>query len=209
MNKEKKTKILNIIKYTISTIIVIVLLLCLYNFIYSFNNNYRDYEFKLTSNAISIPLGQSGDVPIVSINDKSVDLDDYTYTATDNSIVSVDEEGKIVANKVGNTVVVVKAKKSNQKELLNVNVVLKGDILSIEDIKLSVTEISLKVGESHNVSYEIVPTGALTDNIRWSSSNTSVAVVDKGVITGKKVGNCVIYVREGNINKEIKVKVSK
>ena len=136
-------------------------------------------------------------------------LDDYTYTATDNSIVSVDEEGKIVANKVGNTVVVVKAKKSNQKELLNVNVVLKGDILLIEDIKLSVTEISLKVGESHNVSYEIVPTGALTDNIRWSSSNTSVAVVDKGVITGKKVGNCVIYVREGNINKEIKVKVLK
>lgn len=209
MNKEKKTKILNIIKYTVSTLIVIVLLLGLYNFIYSFNNNYRDYEFKLTSNAISIPLGQSGEVPIVSIDDEIVNLDDYTYTSTDNAIVSVDEDGKITANKVGNTVVVVKAKKSNQKELLNVNVVLKGDILSIEDIKLSVTEVNLKVGEFHNVSYEIVPTGALTDNIRWSSSNTSVAVVDNGVITGKKVGDCIIYIKEGNINKEIKVKVSK
>lgn len=209
MNKEKKTKILNIIKYTVSTLIVIVLLLGLYNFIYSFNNNYRDYEFKLSSNAISIPLGQSGEVPIVSVSDDTVDLDDYTYTSSDNSIVSVDEEGKIIANKVGNTVVVVKAKKSNQKELLNVNVVLKGNVLFIEDIKLSVTEVSLKVGESHNVSYEIVPVGALTDNIRWSSSNTSVAVVDKGVITGKKVGSCIIYVKEGNISKEIKVNVSK
>lgn len=209
MNKEKKTKILNIIKYTVSTLIVIVLLLGLYNFIYSFNNNYRDYEFKLSSNAISIPLGQSGEVPIVSVSDDTVDLDDYTYTSSDNSIVSVDEEGKIIANKVGNTVVVVKAKKSNQKELLNVNVVLKGNVLSIEDIKLSVIEVSLKVGESHNVSYEIVPVGALTDNIRWSSSNTSVAVVDKGVITGKKVGSCIIYVKEGNISKEIKVNVSK
>ena len=55
----------------------------------------------------------------------------------------------------------------------------------------------------------IVPVGALTDNIRWSSSNTSVAVVDNGVITGKKVGDCIIYIKEGNINKEIKVKVSK
>lgn len=209
MNKEKKTKILNIIKYTVSTLIVIVLLLGLYNFIYSFNNNYRDYEFKLTSNAISIPLGQSGKVPIVSIDDEIVNLDDYTYTSTDNAIVSVDEDGKITANKVGNTVVVVKAKKSNQKELLNVNVVLKGYILAIEDIKLSVTEVNLKVGESHNVSYEIVSVGALTDNIRWSSSNTSIAVVDKGVITGKKVGSCIIYVKEGNISKEIKVNVSK
>ena len=40
MNKEKKTKILNFIKFTVSTLIVIVLLLGLYNFIYSFNNNY-------------------------------------------------------------------------------------------------------------------------------------------------------------------------
>lgn len=209
MDKNKKKKILNIIKYTVSTLIILVLLFGLYNLIYSFNNNYRDYEFKLSSNAISIPLGQSSDIPIVSVDDENVDLDDYIYTATDNAIVSVTEDGKIIGNKIGSTVVVVKAKKSNQKELLNVSVVLKGDILTIQDINLIDTEVNLKVGEKHTINYEIIPTGALTDNIKWSSSNTSVAVVDNGIITGKKVGNCVISVKEGNISKQIQVKVSK
>lgn len=209
MDKNKKKKILDIIKYTVSTLIILVLLFGLYNLIYSFNNNYRDYEFKLSSNAISIPLGQSSDVPIVSVDDENVDLDDYIYTATDNAIASVTEDGKIIGNKIGSTVVVVKAKKSNQKELLNVSVVLKGDILTIQDINLIDTEVNLKVGEKHTINYEIIPTGALTDNIKWSSSNTSVAVVDNGIITGKKVGNCVISVKEGNISKQIQVKVSK
>lgn len=209
MDKNKKKKILDIIKYTVSTLIILVLLFGLYNLIYSFNNNYRDYEFKLSSNAISIPLGQSSDVPIVSVDDENVDLDDYIYTATDNAIASVTEDGKIIGNKIGSTVVVVKAKKSNQKELLNVSVVLKGDILTIQDINLIDTEVNLKVGEKHTINYEIIPTGALTDNIKWSSSNTSVAVVDNGIITGKKVGSCVISVKEGNISKQIQVKVSK
>jgi uncharacterized protein YjdB len=86
---------------------------------------------------------------------------------------------------------------------------LKGEILTVQDINLIDTEVNLKVGEKHTINYEIIPTGALTDNIKWSSSNTSVAVVDNGIITGKKVGNCVISVKEGNISKQIQVKVSK
>ena len=92
--------------------------------------------------------------------------------------------------------------------LLNVNVVLKGNGIPIQDIKLDITELNLKVGDAHNVVYEIIPNGAMTDNVLWSSTNNSVATVDKGLIIGKNVGNCVISVKDGNINKEIKVKVT-
>lgn len=208
MNKDKKNKILSIVLYVVSTVIIIGLLVGLIDLVYSFNNNYREYEFKFTSNAVTVVLGQDVVVPIVSIDDKNVNFDDYTYTSSDNSIISVSEDGNITGNKVGTAVVVVKAKKSNQKKLLNVNVVLKGNAISIQDINLSLSDLNLKVGQTHYVSYEVVPSGALADNIIWSSSNTSVATVDKGVIIAKGAGKCTIYVNEGTINKQINVVVT-
>lgn len=208
MNKDTKKKVLNIILFIVSTIIILGILLGLISWVYSFNNNYRDYEFKFSSNAISIPLGQTAAVPIVSANGGSVNIRDYTYTSSDNAIVMVNEEGKITANKVGSTVVVVKAKKSNQKELLNVNVVIKGEGIAIQDINIGINDLNLKVGDKYTVNYEIIPNGALADNLVWSTSNSGVATVDKGIITAKKTGNCIIYVKDGTINKEIKVKVT-
>lgn len=208
MREDKSKKVINVILYLLSVVVVLGILIGLIVFVYNFNDNYRKYEFKLESNAISIQLGQYGDVPIVSIDGESVNLDDYTYTATDNSIIKVTEDGKIIGNKVGTTAVVVKAKKSNQKEILNVNVVLKGEGLVLQDININVTDVSLKVGEVYTVNYEIIPNGALTNTIIWSSSNTGVATVDNGVITSKGAGNCIIYVKDGSINKEINVKVT-
>ncbi|MBQ8535621.1 MAG: Ig-like domain-containing protein [Bacilli bacterium] len=208
MGIDKKKKVIYVIKYLISALFILGILFGLIYFVYVFNNNYRDYEFKFTNNAVSIPLGQNGEVPIVSVDDEKVNVTDYTYTSTDISIATVDDNGKITGHKVGATVIVVKAKKSNQKKLLNVNVVLKGNGIPIQDIKLDITELNLKVGDVHNVVYEIIPNGAMTDNVLWSSTNNSVATVDKGLIIGKNVGNCVISVKDGNINKEIKVNVT-
>ena len=208
MGIDKKKKVIYVIKYLISTLFILGILFGLIYFVYAINNNYREYEFKFTNNAVSIPLGQNGEVPIVSVDDEEVNVTDYTYTSTDISVATVDDNGKITGHKVGTTVIVVKAKKSNQKMLLNVNVVLKGNGIPIQDIKLDITELNLKVGDAHNVVYEIIPNGAMTDNVLWSSTNNSVATVDKGLIIGKNVGNCVISVKDGNINKEIKVKVT-
>lgn len=208
MGIDKKKKVIYVIKYLISALFILGILFGLIYFVYVFNNNYRDYEFKFTNNAVSIPLGQNGEVPIVSVDDEKVNVTDYTYTSSDISVATVDDNGKITGHKVGATVIVVKAKKSNQKKLLNVNVVLKGNGIPIQDIKLDITELNLKVGDVHNVVYEIIPNGAMTDNVLWSSTNNSVATVDKGLIIGKNVGNCVISVKDGNINKEIKVNVT-
>lgn len=208
MGIDKKKKVIYVIKYLISALFILGILFGLIYFVYVFNNNYRDYEFKFTNNTVSIPLGQNGEVPIVSVDDEKVNVTDYTYTSSDISVATVDDNGKITGHKVGATVIVVKAKKSNQKKLLNVNVVLKGNGIPIQDIKLDITELNLKVGDVHNVVYEIIPNGAMTDNVLWSSTNNSVATVDKGLIIGKNVGNCVISVKDGNINKEIKVNVT-
>ena len=208
MSKDKKNKVFDIIKYTVSTLIVVGLLGVLIFYVYSFNNNYRKYEFKLSSNVVNLFLGNEGNIPILMANGDEVNFNNYSFTVTDPSVVKVSDDGKIIPLRAGNTVVVVKAKNSRQKELLNISVIMVGNTASIQDIKLNDSIINLKVGDIYNVNFEVIPSGSAVDKIIWTSSNIGVASVDNGVITAKSLGTCTINIKCGDISKEIIVNIT-
>lgn len=208
MSKDKKNKVFDIIKYTVSTLIVVGLLGVLIFYVYSFNYNYRKYEFKLSSNVVNLFLGNEGNIPILMANGDDVDFNNYSFTVTDPSVVKVSDDGKIIPLRAGNTVVVVKAKNSRQKELLNISVIMVGNTASIQDIKLNDSIINLKVGDIYNVNFEVIPSGSAVDKIIWTSSNIGVASVDNGVITAKSLGTCTINIKCGDISKEIIVNIT-
>ena len=67
-----------------------------------------------------------------------------------------------------------------------------------EAIRISSSTMNLKKGESSSLTYTITPAGT-TDNVTWSSSDTSVATVDNyGKVTAKKSGTAVITVKTSN-----------
>ena len=67
-----------------------------------------------------------------------------------------------------------------------------------EAIRISANSMNLKKGESSSLTYTITPAG-VTDNVTWSSSDTSVATVDNyGKVTAKKSGTAVITVKTSN-----------
>ena len=208
MSKDMKNKVFDIIKYTVSTLIVVGLLGVLIFYVYSFNYNYRKYEFKLSSNVVNLFLGNEGNIPILMANGDEVNFNNYSFTVTDPSVVKVSEDGKIIPLRAGNTVVVVKAKNSRQKELLNISVIMVGNTASIQDIKLNDSIINLKVGDIYNVNFEVIPSGSAVDKIIWTSSNIGVASVDNGVITAKSLGTCTINIKCGDISKEIIVNIT-
>ena len=208
MSKDMKNKVFDIIKYTVSTLIVVGLLGVLIFYVYSFNYNYRKYEFKLSSNVVNLFLGNDGNIPILMANGDGVDFNNYSFTVTDPSVVKVSDDGKIIPLRAGNTVVVVKAKNSRQKELLNISVIMVGNTASIQDIKLNDSIINLKVGDIYNVNFEVIPSGSAVDKIIWTSSNIGVASVDNGVITAKSLGTCTINIKCGDISKEIIVNIT-
>ena len=208
MSKDKKNKVFDIIKYTVSTLIVVGLLGVLIFYVYSFNYNYRKYEFKLSSNVVNLFLGNEGNIPILMANGDDVDFNNYSFTVTDPSVVKVSDDGKIIPLRAGNTVVVVKAKNSRQKELLNISVIMVGNTASMQDIKLNDSIINLKVGDIYNVNFEVIPSGSAVDKIIWTSSNIGVASVDNGVITAKSLGTCTINIKCGDISKEIIVNIT-
>ena len=208
MSKDMKNKVFDIIKYTVSTLIVVGLLGVLIFYVYSFNNNYRKYEFKLSSNVVNLFLGNDGNIPILMANGDDVDFNNYSFTVTDPSVVKVSKDGTITPLRAGNTVVVVKAKNSRQKELLNISVIMVGNTASMQDIKLNDSIINLKVGDIYNVNFEVIPSGSAVDKIIWTSSNIGVASVDNGVITAKSLGTCTINIKCGDISKEIIVNIT-
>ena len=208
MSKDMKNKVFDIIKYTVSTLIVVGLLGVLIFYVYSFNYNYRKYEFKLSSNVVNLFLGNDGNIPILMANGDEVNFNNYSFTVTDPSVVKVSDDGKIIPLRAGNTVVVVKAKNSRQKELLNISVIMVGNTASIQDIKLNDSIINLKVGDIYNVNFEVIPSGSAVDKIIWTSSNIGVASVDNGVITAKSLGTCTINIKCGDISKEIIVNIT-
>ena len=208
MSKDMKNKVFDIIKYTVSTLIVVGLLGILIFYVYSFNNNYRKYEFKLSSNVVNLFLGNDGNIPILMANGDEVNFNNYSFTVTDPSVVKVSKDGTITPLRAGNTVVVVKAKNSRQKELLNISVIMVGNTASIQDIKLNDSIINLKVGDIYNVNFEVIPSGSAVDKIIWTSSNIGVASVDNGVITAKSLGTCTINIKCGDISKKIIVNIT-
>jgi hypothetical protein len=208
MSKDMKNKVFDIIKYTVSTLIVVGLLGVLIFYVNSFNNNYRKYEFKLSSNVVNLFLGNDGNIPILMANGDDVDFNNYSFTVTDPSVVKVSKDGTITPLRAGNTVVVVKAKNSRQKELLNISVIMVGNTASIQDIKLNDSIINLKVGDIYNVNFEVIPSGSAVNKIIWTSSNIGVASIDNGVITAKSLGTCTINIKCGDISKEIIVNIT-
>ena len=79
------------------------------------------------------------------------------------------------------------------------------------DLILSENNISLYVGETHQVTATVVPSNATFKSLTWTSIGPNIATVDNGLITGISEGNTMIRVttEKKNITKVIQVQVNK
>lgn len=73
--------------------------------------------------------------------------------------------------------------------------------VSVSSISLNMNDISLNVGKSETLTATIYPTNATNKNVLWTSSNTSVATVNNGVITAVSAGTSIITVTTLDGNK--------
>lgn len=64
--------------------------------------------------------------------------------------------------------------------------------VDVKSVTFDKHELSLKVGESETVSFEVLPSFASDKSITWSSDNTDVAVVHNGKVTAKKAGKAIV-----------------
>ena len=66
--------------------------------------------------------------------------------------------------------------------------------ISVKSVSLDKNKITIKENETETLIASVSPTNATNKSVTWSTSNSSVATVKDGIVTGKKAGNAVITV---------------
>lgn len=113
------------------------------------------------------------------------------WTSSDESILTVDGKGKITVVGLGNATITAAATDGSD---VSASVTFTG-IKPVNKISYADTRIVVTAGKTFNVNVSINPVDATDKTVSWSSSDPSIATVDRnGVITAKSVGNCDIMV---------------
>lgn len=118
--------------------------------------------------------------------------DKIKYQSDAKSIASVTSTGKIKAKRPGYATITVTST-SNVQVCINVNVV-----------GLNKTSLSLEQYDSDSLWVE-----EISDTVKWSSSDPSIARVENGNVVGRKVGTCTITASVKGVKLHCKVRVKK
>lgn len=128
----------------------------------------------------------------------------FKWSSSNSSVATVSPRGVITAKGQGNCMITITASNGAAARIA-VTVVQ-----PITSIKLSGSEATLEPGHKKTVTATVGPSNATSKSLVWSSSNSSVATVSKGVITAVGKGTCIITCRSkfySNISVSYKVTV--
>jgi len=187
-------------KMLLVIIVLIVLFLALLKFgVISLASSVSPDAVILNQNEIGLKKG-NGYQLIATVLPENAENRQVIWSSSDSTIVSVNElTGYITGLKAGTAVITVKTVIGDKTNECIVNV-SDGNVF-LTGLHLNEKQISLAVGYTHSISYRTTPTNATELNLKFTSSDTSVATVSKnGTITGVKEGSAIITVSSSNSN---------
>ena len=117
------------------------------------------------------------------------------WKSSDESVVTIDKNGRITAEGVGTAVITATAKAdTSKKAVCKVTVVTQEEGIQATSITLSPTKLDLVVGETKLLSVTVSPDNAVMPELTWSSNNDAVVKVDNGNIIGIREGSAMVTV---------------
>ena len=120
----------------------------------------------------------------------------HTWTSEDPQIATVDETGKVKGVSVGTTKITVTALANKATATCEIEVVDK--IIAVTSVTLNSKEETISIGSTTQLTATISPTTATDQNVVWTSSNNSVAIVNEdGLVKGLSVGSANITASAG------------
>ncbi|MGN0973185.1 MAG: Ig domain-containing protein [Bacilli bacterium] len=138
------------------------------------------------------------------VNPKDHD-ENIKYSSSDTNIANVDESGTVtVNNKIGTVTITAKSEKLTAICKIKVNPI-KVTSISIRDL----SKRNFGIGEELQITTKVLPLNATNKNVRYVSSNPSVATVTPtGLLIPKKVGETKITAISTDTNKKSTTKVT-
>lgn len=129
----------------------------------------------------------------ITISPEKATNKNVTWKSSNASVVFVDKNGEIVANKAGSATITVTTEEGSKTATCDVTVEPK--TVEPTSILLNIESVELIEGDSKLLTYVVEPSNASNKNVKWESSDASIVSVDqKGKISAKKAGNATITV---------------
>lgn len=147
----------------------------------------------LNSSSVSLEPGQSQTL-VVTVAPPNAANQQVDWSSSNPSVATVDQSGKVTAVAAGTATITVTSKDggfsaSSTVTVANKEVAVSGIQIAGEDA------ISLTVGDNKKLEFTIEPADATNKSVKWTSSDTDVAIVDEtGQVTIVGPGEAVITV---------------
>ena len=156
-------------------------------------------------NSISLKVGEKEQLK-VEVKPDNADDKTVTWSSSNKQIASVDANGNVTALKAGEAwIKAVSVDNAEAKDSCKVTVTqpVTGVLLSKENYTFD------KTGESVQLTATVQPEDASNKEVRWSSSNENVCIVQNGLVTAVASGTATITVTtvDGNFTANCIVKV--
>ena len=151
----------------------------------------------ITLNNTFLSIKEGGEILLsATITPSNATNKNITWTSSNTSVATV-KNGLVKGIKSGSATIT--AKSSNGKTATcSVTVQKVQNEVAVTGVSLNKTSVTINVGATTTLTANVTPSNATNNNITWTSSNTTVATVANGIITGKSDGYTTITAKTNN-----------
>ena len=162
-----------------------------------------------STNYLSINVGETRQI---SYNILPANATDKTvvYSSSDDSKLTVDQEGNIEAIASGDFMITLTCSNGVSTDC-QVVVSEVSETVDVTGISLNKSSLSMHIGDSVNLIASIIPTTATNKSVIWESNNSTIASVANGRVTALADGEAIITCRSvsnPNINTTCTVSIT-
>lgn len=132
------------------------------------------------------------------------------WSSSNPAVVSVDSTGKVTALSIGTAIITIATGDGGNEATCVITVAANGGS-SVQGVTLSLSELSVAVGATRQLTATITPADAANKIVSWFSDNVNVATVDaNGLIRGVGIGtaNVTVITHDGGKQATCKVAVT-
>ena len=153
----------------------------------------------LNTNKVELSVGEENKL-VATVTPEAATNKEVTWASSTPEVATVDQDGKVVAQKPGNATITVTTKDGNKTATCEVTV--KETPVAVTGVGLNTNKVELSVGEENKLVATVTPEAAANRDVTWNSSKPAVATVDStGKVVAQAPGTTTITVTTVDGNK--------
>jgi len=130
---------------------------------------------------------------------------ELTYESSNTDIITVNDNGSLIANAIGKTTIVIK----NYKDEILTSFDIEVKKIPVENITLDDKEVTLGKGQTYIINSKVTPLEATYTDVEWQTSDKNIVKIENRQITAVDIGTATItaITDEGDKKATCKIKV--